>query len=100
MINGRNIKNYGLNQAIHQGYHTLLPIHRSPIVVLLISMDAILVDVNVHPTKLEVRFSKEKELFQTVEDMIKGDRKSTRLNSSHVASSYAAYCMNKQTKTT
>src|SRR5690625_4588832 len=72
MINGRYIKNYGLNQAIHQGYHTLLPIHRSPIVVLLISMDAILVDVNVHPTKLEVRFSKEKELFQTVEDMIKG----------------------------
>lgn len=71
MINGRYIKNYGLNQAIIRGYHTLLPIHRSPIVVLLIKMDPILVDVNVHPAKLEVRFSKEKELFLTVEDMIK-----------------------------
>lgn len=71
IINGRYIRNYGLNQAINRGYHTLLPIHRSPIVVLLITMDPILVDVNVHPTKLEVRFSKEKELFNTIEQLIK-----------------------------
>src|SRR5690625_7803897 len=71
MITGRYIKNYGLNQAIHQGYHTLLPIHRSQIIVFIISMDAILVDVNVRTTKLAVRISKEKERFTTVEDVIK-----------------------------
>ena len=71
IINGRYIKNQGLTQAILRAYHTLLPIHRSPIVVLSIEMDPILVDVNVHPTKLEVRFSKEKELIALIETMIK-----------------------------
>lgn len=71
IINGRYIKSIPLNKAIIQAYHTLLPIGRSPIVVLLIKMDPILVDVNVHPTKLEVRFSKEKELFQAIELAIK-----------------------------
>ena len=45
-----------------EGYHTLLPIGRFPIVLLSIEMDPILVDVNVHPTKMEVRLSKELEL--------------------------------------
>lgn len=71
IINGRYIKSIPLNKAIIQAYHTLLPIGRSPIVVLLIQMDPILVDVNVHPTKLEVRFSKDKELFQAIELAIK-----------------------------
>ncbi|WP_289890251.1 DNA mismatch repair endonuclease MutL [Virgibacillus pantothenticus] len=71
IINGRYIKSIALNKAITQGYHTLLPIGRSPIVVLAIQMDPILVDVNVHPTKLEVRFSKDKELFQAIEQTIK-----------------------------
>lgn len=62
MINGRFIKNYSLSCAVIDGYHTLLPIGRFPIVLLNIQMDPILVDVNVHPTKLEVRMSKEKEL--------------------------------------
>lgn len=71
IINGRFIRNIPLNHAILKGYHTLLPIGRSPIVVLQIEMDPILVDVNVHPAKLEVRFSKEKELYQAIETMIK-----------------------------
>ena len=70
IINGRFIRNIPLNHAILKGYHTLLPIGRSPIVVLQIAMDPILVDVNVHPAKLEVRFSKEKELYQAIETMI------------------------------
>ncbi|RWZ60414.1 DNA mismatch repair endonuclease MutL [Halobacillus fulvus] len=72
MINGRYIRNLPLNKAILEGYHTLLPIGKSPIVVLDIEMDPILVDVNVHPSKLEVRFSKEKELYDLVVDTIKG----------------------------
>ncbi|GGP12515.1 DNA mismatch repair endonuclease MutL [Oceanobacillus neutriphilus] len=70
IINGRFVRNVAINKAIIEGYHTLLPIGRSPIVVLSIEMDSILVDVNVHPAKLEVRFSKEKELYAAVRDMI------------------------------
>ncbi|WP_338786565.1 DNA mismatch repair endonuclease MutL [Metabacillus sp. FJAT-53654] len=66
IINGRFIKNYPLVKAIQQGYHTLLPIGRFPIVFLEIRMDPILVDVNVHPSKLEVRLSKEAELNELI----------------------------------
>ncbi|MFB1049494.1 DNA mismatch repair endonuclease MutL [Paraliobacillus sp. JSM ZJ581] len=71
IINGRYIKNIPLNKAITNGYHTLLPIGRYPLVVLHVKMDPILVDVNVHPAKLEVRFSKDKELYQAVEETIR-----------------------------
>ncbi|HLR40760.1 MAG TPA: DNA mismatch repair endonuclease MutL [Virgibacillus sp.] len=71
IINGRYIKSVALTQAIIRAYHTLLPIGRSPLAVISINMDPILVDVNVHPTKLEVRFSKEKELFSAIEEVIK-----------------------------
>lgn len=71
MINGRFIKNYALVKAIQEGYHTLLPIGRFPIVLLAIEMDPILVDVNVHPAKLEVRLSKEQELNHLISDAIK-----------------------------
>jgi DNA mismatch repair protein MutL len=71
MINGRFIKNYALAKAIGEGYHTLLPIGRHPIVLLSIEMDPILVDVNVHPSKMEVRISKESELNTLVTEGIK-----------------------------
>ncbi len=71
MINGRFIKNYGLVKAILDGYHTLLPIGRFPIALLSIEMDPILVDVNVHPSKMEVRLSKEQELYVAVAESIK-----------------------------
>jgi DNA mismatch repair protein MutL len=71
MINGRFIKNYALAKAIQEGYHTLLPIGRYPLVLLNIEMDPILVDVNVHPSKMEVRISKETELYELVTNTIK-----------------------------
>lgn len=71
MINHRFIRSIPLNKAITNGYHTLLPIGRYPLVVLHVEMDPILVDVNVHPAKLEVRFSKDKELYQAVEETIR-----------------------------
>ncbi|MEH6994374.1 DNA mismatch repair endonuclease MutL [Neobacillus drentensis] len=76
MINGRFIKNYALAKAIQEGYHTLLPIGRFPIVLLNIEMDPLLVDVNVHPSKMEVRISKEAELNELVTDIIKNAFKS------------------------
>ncbi len=71
IINGRYIRNYPLVKAIQQGYHTLLPIGRFPIVLLDIQMDPLLVDVNVHPAKLEVRISKEQELNLLIDEGIK-----------------------------
>ncbi|GIP41559.1 DNA mismatch repair endonuclease MutL [Paenibacillus sp. J45TS6] len=70
IINGRYIRNYGLNQALLKAYHTLLPINRFPLAVLQLEMHPSLVDVNVHPAKLEVRFSKEAELYAFVEEIV------------------------------
>ncbi|PTI64690.1 DNA mismatch repair endonuclease MutL [Staphylococcus xylosus] len=70
-INGRYIKNFLLDKAIQEGYHTLLMIGRFPICDINIEMDPILVDVNVHPTKLEVRLSKEDQLFELIVEKIR-----------------------------
>ncbi|PTF10396.1 DNA mismatch repair endonuclease MutL [Staphylococcus equorum] len=70
-INGRYIKNFLINEAILEGYHTLLMIGRFPICYINIEMDPILVDVNVHPTKLEVRLSKEDQLFELIVEKIR-----------------------------
>lgn len=69
-INGRYIKNFVLNKAIVEGYHTLLTIGRYPICYINIQMDPILVDVNVHPTKLEIRLSKEEQLYKLIVEKI------------------------------
>ncbi|MFP5999346.1 DNA mismatch repair endonuclease MutL [Bacillus subtilis] len=71
VVNGRYIKNFPLVKAVHEGYHTLLPIGRHPITFIEITMDPILVDVNVHPSKLEVRLSKGTELHDLIRDGIK-----------------------------
>lgn len=70
-INGRYIKNFMLTKAILSGYHTLLPVGRYPILAINIVMDPTLVDVNVHPTKQEVRLSKESQLMELIERLIK-----------------------------
>lgn len=70
LINGRYIKNYLLNKAIIAGYGSKLMVGRFPIVALQIQTDPLLVDVNVHPTKQEVRLSKEKELMELITSAI------------------------------
>ncbi|MHA0855304.1 DNA mismatch repair endonuclease MutL [Paenibacillus sp. CMAA1364] len=70
IVNGRYIRSYGLNQAMMRAYHTLLPINRYPLAILSLTMHPSIVDVNVHPAKLEVRFSKENELYPFVEQAI------------------------------
>ena len=69
-INGRYIKNYGIQNAIIDAYGTLLMINRYPLCVINIQMDPILLDVNVHPTKQEVRLSKEAELIRLIKEVI------------------------------
>lgn len=71
IINGRYIKNFALNKAIVDGYGSKLMVGRFPLAVLEIEMDPLLVDVNVHPTKQEVRLSKEKELMVLISETIR-----------------------------
>ncbi len=70
IINKRMIKNYELTNAILDGYDTYLPIKRYPIAVLDITVDPLLVDVNVHPAKLEVRLSNQEHIKTVITDLI------------------------------
>ncbi|MED3396114.1 DNA mismatch repair endonuclease MutL [Bacillus wiedmannii] len=79
IVNGRYVRNFVLMKAIQQGYHTLLPVGRYPIGFLSIEMDPMLVDVNVHPAKLEVRFSKEQELLKLIEETLQSAFKKIQL---------------------
>lgn len=73
IINGRYIKNYSLNKAVVDGYGSKLMVGRYPIAVINVEMDPLLLDVNVHPTKQQIRISNEKELGQLIKKAI-GDR--------------------------
>ncbi|MEG3033660.1 MAG: DNA mismatch repair endonuclease MutL, partial [Enterococcus sp.] len=79
IINGRYIKNFALNKAIITGYGSKLMVGRFPIAVLEIAMDPLLVDVNVHPTKQEVRLSKEPELTKLISKAINDRLKTENL---------------------
>ncbi|EJF00718.1 DNA mismatch repair endonuclease MutL [Liquorilactobacillus mali] len=70
LINGRYIKNYQLTNAIIKGYGSKLMVGRYPFAVLAISLDPLLIDVNVHPTKQEVRISKEEQLGGLIRESI------------------------------
>lgn len=69
-INGRYIRNYIIQNSIIDAYGTLLMKNRYPLCVINIDMDPILLDVNVHPTKQEVRLSKEAELISLIKGAI------------------------------
>lgn len=69
-INNRMIRSYRLQKAIIDAYTPYLPKDRFPIVVLKIKMDPKLVDVNVHPSKWEVRLSKEKQLESLIKHSV------------------------------
>lgn len=62
LVNNRYIKSIEVNKSIIEAYHTYIPDGKVPIVVLNIEADPILIDVNVHPTKMQVKFSKFNEL--------------------------------------
>lgn len=70
IVNGRHIKNYALAQAIVDGYSSKLMVGRYPLAVVNIEMDPLLLDVNVHPTKQQVRISNEKELGELVKKAV------------------------------
>lgn len=66
IVNGRNIRSMLLSQALEAGCRERVTIGHYPICVLLIEMPGTMVDVNVHPNKLEVRFSDEHAVFEKI----------------------------------
>src|SRR5574341_1931188 len=66
-INGRNVYDQRLAYAVVQAYHTLIPQGRYPVTVLMINLPPEEVDVNVHPTKAEVRFRSPEAVFSSVQ---------------------------------
>lgn len=71
LVNNRVVRNTELNRAINDGYHTYKPETRYPIVVLNINTDPSLIDVNVHPSKLDIKFSNFEDLKELVRKGIK-----------------------------
>ena len=71
IVNGRIVKNVELNKAINEGYYTYKPDIKYPIVVINISVDPTIIDVNIHPTKQDIKFSKQFELDSLVTKLIK-----------------------------
>ena len=63
-VNGRPVKDDTLSKAAEDGYHGYLMQHRYPFLLLYLHIDGTLVDVNVHPTKKEVRFSDKESLYR------------------------------------
>lgn len=70
-INGRYIKSKILESALEEAYKTLIPINKFPVVVLHLYINPNKIDVNVHPTKMEVRFREEEEIYNFVLQSIK-----------------------------
>src|SRR5699024_5029560 len=70
-INHRHVRHFKLSQSIINAYHTLQPRDKYPLAFLNITMDPKLIDVNVHPSKVEVKLSKEAELLKLTERAVK-----------------------------
>lgn len=79
LVNGRIVRNSELNRWINEGYHSLKPDNRYPVVVLNIKVDTSIVDVNIHPTKMDIKFGKQEELNELVYQTIKNKLKEKTL---------------------
>ena len=66
LVNGRVIRNQEVLKYISETYHEYMPVDKYPIVVIKIEVDPSLIDVNVHPTKMDIKFSK----LETLKDLI------------------------------
>ncbi|MGE5676967.1 MAG: DNA mismatch repair endonuclease MutL, partial [Pseudomonadota bacterium] len=78
-INGRYIKNRMMTEAMKQAYKTLLMNNRFPFSIINIDIKSDMIDVNVHPTKQEIKFSDERAIFNTLYVAVKNCLNSNRL---------------------
>ena len=79
LVNGRIIKNNELNKIITECYHTYIPKDKFPIIVLNIDVDPILIDINIHPTKMDIKFSKMDTLKELIINLIETNLKNLTL---------------------
>ena len=79
LVNGRIIKNNELNKIITECYHTYIPKDKFPIIVMNIDVDPILIDINIHPTKMDIKFSKIDTLKELVTKLIETNLKELTL---------------------
>lgn len=69
-VNGRFIRSQILSKAIEDAFKPFLMQHQYPFTVLYFEIDSSLLDVNVHPTKMELRFSNQQELYREVQSIL------------------------------
>lgn len=69
-INGRYIKSNVIARGIEEGYRTFMMQHKYPFTALHFTIDGGLLDVNVHPTKMELRFSNQEQLYRFVRETV------------------------------
>ena len=79
LVNGRAIKNSEILKVIIDTYHTYIPESKYPIIILNINVDPILIDVNIHPTKMDIKFSKIDTLKDLINTTIKNKLESINL---------------------
>lgn len=70
-INGRYIKSSIINKAIEEAYKPFMMVHKYPFTLLNINIDSGQIDVNVHPTKMEIRFMKSSEVYAYIYHTVK-----------------------------
>lgn len=71
IVNGRVVKNMDINRAINDAYYTYKPDGKYPVVILNIEIDPTMVDVNIHPTKQDIKISKINSLYDLIYNTIK-----------------------------
>ncbi len=71
-INSRSVRSKTMTAALEEAYRSYIPAGKFPVCVLFLNINAGAVDVNVHPAKLEVKFSNEKEIFNAVYYTVRG----------------------------
>jgi DNA mismatch repair protein MutL len=70
IVNGRIVRNMDLNRTINDAYHSYKPDNRYPIVAINILVDPSVIDVNIHPTKMDIKFSKIDTLIDLIRNTI------------------------------
>ncbi|MEG0249732.1 MAG: DNA mismatch repair endonuclease MutL [Peptostreptococcus sp.] len=71
-INGRYVKSANIMNVINDSYKAIIPINKFPVYFINMTMDPGTIDVNIHPSKLEIKFNKEDELLSELSDYIRG----------------------------
>lgn len=78
IVNGRYVRNNALNEMVVKAFDQFLPINKYPILVLYLTIDPLLIDVNVHPKKAEIRIADELDVVETLRKILRSSLEKTR----------------------